>query len=92
MQIEMPQNIIIGGKEYSIGEFSDNVRKLVSIHTEWRSDLAKERLALAKTEAAIKALDAELSQLVTSELQLKNPKPEPEELSNSEVSLEQENN
>lgn len=72
MQIDTPQNIVIAGQEHPVDSFSDNVRRLVNIHTEWRRDLLKEKMAVAKTEAAIRALDAELTQLVAAELTQKS--------------------
>ena len=68
MKIDAPTNITIDGKDYPVSQFSETVQRLVAIHTEWRNDLAEERLAVAKTEAAIRALDAELSQTVQKEL------------------------
>lgn len=68
MQIEAPTSITLDGKEIPLANFSETVQRLVAIHTEWRNDLAAERLAVAKTEAAIRALDAELSATVQKEL------------------------
>lgn len=68
MNIQVPTSITIDGVEHPVANFSEGVQRLVTIHTEWRTDLAKERLAVAKTEAAIRGLDVELSQLVASEL------------------------
>ena len=74
MKIEAPPTITVAGKEYPVSGFSENVQKLVMIHTEWRNDLQEEQLAVAKTQAALRALDAELTQAVQAEL---NPKPAP---------------
>ena len=68
MKIDAPTNITIDGKDYPVSQFSETVQRLVAIHTEWRNDLAEERLAVAKTEAAIRSLDAELAQTVQKEL------------------------
>jgi hypothetical protein len=67
-QIEAPTSITLDGKEIPLANFSETVQRLVAIHTEWRNELAAERLAVAKTEAAIRALDAELSATVQKEL------------------------
>jgi|SRR5579859_1801820 len=64
MKIEAPATITVDGKEYPVSGFNENIQRLVAIHTAWRNDLQEERLALAKTEAAIRALDVELSQNV----------------------------
>jgi hypothetical protein len=68
MQTEPTKTITVDGTEYPVTQFSETVQRLVAIHTEWRNDLTKERLAVAKTEAAIRSLEAELSQTVTKEL------------------------
>ena len=70
--IEAPVTITVDGTEYPVTGFSETVQRLVAIHTEWRNNLQDERLAVAKTEAAIRALDAELSQAVAAELAAKN--------------------
>ncbi len=74
MQIEAPPTITVDGKEYPVSGFSETVQRLVAIHTAWRNDLQTERLAVAKTEAAIRALDVELSQNVQAAI---NPPPPP---------------
>ena len=68
MQIEAPINITFDGTDYPVAELSETVQQLVQIHTAWRNDLQKERLAVAKTEAAIRSLDAELAQAVSAAL------------------------
>jgi hypothetical protein len=67
----VPTTITIDGTEYPVADFSVNVQRLVEIHAEWRNELATERLAVAKTEAAIRSLDAELTQAVAAELKAK---------------------
>ena len=67
-KIEAPLTITIDGVEHKVSSFSDTVQRLVMIHTEWRNELVSERLAVAKTEAAVRSLDAELSQTVAAEL------------------------
>lgn len=69
MRIEIPQTLTVDGHEYPVAQFSETVQRLVAIHTEWRNDLQEERLKVAKTEAAMRALDAELAQTVAAELQ-----------------------
>lgn len=66
--IEAPATLTVDGKEYPVSGFSETVQRLVVIHTAWRNDLQTERLAVAKSEAAIRALDAELSQTIAAEL------------------------
>lgn len=71
MEIQMPVNLTIDGVDHPVSAFSEQVQRLVFIHTSWRNDLQKERLAVMKSEAAVRALDAELAQLVASELSAK---------------------
>lgn len=61
--------ITIDGKEYPLTDFSQQVQTLVGIHSKWSSELQEQRLDVAKTEAALRNLDAELSKLVASEIQ-----------------------
>ena len=72
MKIEAPTNLTIDGQNYAVEDFSDKVKNLVAIRTEWQNEAQQERLALTKTEAAIRSLDAELAQLVGAELAEKN--------------------
>jgi hypothetical protein len=69
--MDTPQTITIDGAEHAVADFSETVQRLVAIHTEWRNELVKERLAAAKTEAAIRSLDAELTQTIQTELAAK---------------------
>lgn len=71
-RIDAPTTITIDGTVHEVSKFSDTVKRLVDIHTEWRNELAEQRLAVAKTEAAIRSLDAELTQTIAKEL---NPEP-----------------
>lgn len=68
---EAPKTITVDGKEHPVESFSEVIQRLVSIHTAWRNELADERLAVAKTEAALRALDAELTERVGKELAAK---------------------
>lgn len=72
MKIEAPTNLTIDGQNYVVEDFSDKVKNLVAIRTEWQNEAQQERLALTKTEAAIRSLDVELAQLVGAELAGKN--------------------
>ena len=65
MKIAPPATFTIDGKEYPVTDFSETVQRLVLIHTEWRNELQAERLAVTKTEAAIRGLEAELNQTLS---------------------------
>jgi hypothetical protein len=69
MAFEFPKTLTVDGVEHPVADFSETVQRLISIHTSWKNELATERLAVAKTEAAVRCLDAELSQFVKSELE-----------------------
>ncbi len=71
-KFEVPASITVEGKEYPLTSFSEVVVRLANIHTEWRNQLSAEKLNVAKTEAALRQLDAELSQNVAKELAEKN--------------------
>ena len=68
MNVEAPKTITVDNVEHDISGFSDKVKQLVAIRTVWSGDLAKERLAVTKTETAIRGLDTELLQSVGKEL------------------------
>lgn len=68
IKVEVPTTLTVDGKEFPVTDFSETVQRLVVIHTEWRNDVNAERLALTKTEAALRSVDAELAQLVAKEL------------------------
>lgn len=71
MKIEQPTTLTIDGKSFAVADFSDKVKNLIAIRTEWQNDLVKERLMVAKSEAALRGVDAELAQLVSEELKAK---------------------
>jgi uncharacterized coiled-coil protein SlyX len=79
-RIEAPQTITIDNQEFPISQFSEQVKNLIEIHTQWRNELTEERLAVAKTENALRALDSELAQTIAKELEEQAaPTPEPDQ-------------
>ena len=62
------KNLNFDGVEYPVTDFSEQVQNLVNINMKWQEDLIRERLAFTKTEAAIQALNKELSEAVGKEL------------------------
>lgn len=56
------------GKEYDIEQFSEEVKNLVFIFNSWQNELIKDRLAVAKGEAAIRSINTELTEKVAKEL------------------------
>lgn len=78
-QLEVPTTLTFDGKEYNVADFSPTIQNLVGIHTQWQNDLNAERRAAAKTEAAIKQLDMEISQLLLNALAPVEPELVPDE-------------
>lgn len=66
--MEPIKNIVIDGVEHPVEKFSDQVRSLLVIRQDWAQQLVTERNAVVKTEAALRQLDTELTQLVQKEL------------------------
>lgn len=66
--VNVPESITIDGVNHPVSKFSESVQRLVHLRTAWVNEMDAERRALAKTEAAIRGLDAELASLVTKEL------------------------
>ena len=62
------KTLTIDGQEYPVDKFSPQVQNLLKIRSSWEADLYKERLAVAKTETALKSLDAELLAATQKEL------------------------
>lgn len=71
MNITVPETLKIDDVEYPVASFSENVQRLVLIHTKWRGELQDERLAVTKTEAAIRVLENELNETLRTELAAK---------------------
>jgi hypothetical protein len=61
--------IILDGVDYPLEQFSDNVKRLIGVRQVWQNQLEEERLNVAKSEAAIQSLDAQLTNLVKAELE-----------------------
>lgn len=68
MNIASPAGLTIDGVNYPLEDFSETVQRLVAIRTQWQNELQTERLNVAKTEAAMRSLDVELTQTVSAEL------------------------
>ena len=66
---EIPKNIMLDGVEHELEKLGPQVQALVKIHTQWRGDLADARLVVAKNEAALRALEAEIGVAVQKVLQ-----------------------
>ena len=70
-QTPTPKTLTIDNVEHELANFSPTVQRLVEINTQWRDELAAARLEVAKVEAALRQLEAELTQAVLKELKEK---------------------
>lgn len=70
-----PQSISLDGIEYSLNNFSSNVKNMVALRSKWTNDLAKAQLEAQKCDYAIKALDVTLANAVSAELEAKKDIP-----------------
>ena len=70
--------ITVDQKEFDVEQFSDGVKQLIAIMNTWQSQLADERLAVAKTEAALRSLNQELSAAIKAEVEKLNGDTPPE--------------
>lgn len=68
------KTITIDGTEHPVEKFGAQIQQLLKIRAIWDADLQKERLAVAKSETAIKTLDLEILALAQKEL---NPPADP---------------
>lgn len=63
-KIEVPKTITIDGVEHEVAKLGAQVQLLMDIHAEWRKQLADARLEVAKHEAALRNLEAEIADTV----------------------------
>lgn len=76
----LPTTITFDGKTYSMDTFSPKVKTLARIRATWMTTLEEERLAVAKSEAALRELERELAATVGEEIkQQETPKKDGEE-------------
>lgn len=68
MTIQIPKTILVNEKELPVENFSDEIKNLVTIFAHWQADLISERMKVAKSEAALRALNTELSEKLAEEL------------------------
>lgn len=60
--------ITVGTTEHDLEVFSDDVKKLIEILNVWQGELSSQRLAIAKTEAAIRSLNQELESFIKRDI------------------------
>ena len=62
--IEAPKSITIDGVEHQVADLPTEVATLVAVHTRWANELADARYEVAKHEAAIRQVEAEIVRAV----------------------------
>ena len=68
MNEEQLQTITVDGQQYDLTMFSVSVQQIVRIILGWEDELRVQRLDVAKTEAALRQANAELTELVKKEI------------------------
>lgn len=61
--------INIAGKNYEVELMSEGVKRLITIHGKWSTDVEDTRLELAKGEAALRDLSREIVDAISKETQ-----------------------
>ncbi len=62
------KTIIIDGQEYDLSMFSPRVQRLTQIIIMWEKQLQEQRLEAAKTEAALREANREITGFIKEEL------------------------
>ena len=62
------KTIIIDGQEYDLSMFSPRVQRLTQIIIMWEKQLQEQRLEIAKTEAALREANREITGSIKEEL------------------------
>ena len=62
------KTIIIDGQEYDLSMFSDRVKRITQIILIWEKELQEKRLEVAKTEAALREANREITGFIKEEL------------------------
>ena len=62
------KTIIIDGQEYDLSMFSPRVQRLTQIIIMWEKELQEQRLGVAKTEAALREANREITGSIKEEL------------------------
>ncbi len=65
---EQLKTIIIDGQEYDLSMFSPQVQRLTQIILIWEKELQDLRLETAKSEAALREANREITELIKKEL------------------------
>ena len=72
---EQLKTIIIDGQEYDLSMFSPQVQRLTQIILIWEKELQDLRLETAKSEAALREANREITELIKKELKPQSDAP-----------------
>lgn len=59
-EVQEARTITIDNKVYDLDKLPERIKSLIGVHQEWVAELRTQRLAFAKTEAAIRDLVREI--------------------------------
>lgn len=62
------KTIIIDGQEYDLSMFTPRITRLTQIILSWERELQEQRLEVAKTEAALREANREITAFIKEEL------------------------
>ena len=65
---EQLKTIIVDGQEFDLSMFSPRVQRLTQIIIMWEKQLQEQRLEIAKTEAALREANREITGFIKEEL------------------------
>ena len=64
---QIPGVLTIDGVQYEVEKFSDRIKNLLGIYQKWEQETIDAKLVFAKSEAALRDLTREISELVKAE-------------------------
>lgn len=65
---DQAQSITLDGISYAIDQFSPQVQQAVAIYNTFQADLAREQLAVIKTQSAVQSISGQIAEAVKKEL------------------------
>ncbi len=68
MEQPAPQTITFDDKAYDVTRFSAGVQNAIAMYNQFSAELAREQMAVVKTQAAMQTLQAQLAGAVRKEL------------------------
>lgn len=71
---EQARTITLDGISYDVAQFSQGVQTAINVYNGFNADLQKEQLAVMKSQAAMRAVGAQIAEAVKAELAAKQAK------------------